>query len=151
MEVQATNNVWTISSDRVWNSPWDGISGCLSNQEAEALRVDLERKYALFRNQDAKNEDQTIIDKTRSTIKALQTRMVVAIQAVDSAAQQVQKIRDEELYPQLLELLEGWVVCPPQSPSWLVNSWNDICCIFVFRLWIMWDGSRWLRDLHMQG
>ncbi|KAG0572547.1 hypothetical protein KC19_VG104400 [Ceratodon purpureus] len=74
---------------------------------AESLRVDLERKYALFRNQDAKNEDQTVIDKTRSTIKALQTRMVVAIEAVDSAAQQLQKLRDEELYPQLLELLEG--------------------------------------------
>lgn len=83
------------------------VSGVFVIQEAEALRIELERKYALFRNQDAKNEDQTIIDKTRANIKALQTRMVVAIQAVDSAAQQVQKLRDEELYPQLLELLEG--------------------------------------------
>lgn len=61
----------------------------------------------MFRNLDAKNEDHTVIDKTRYTIKGLQTRMVVAIQAVDSASQQVQKLRDEELYPQLVELLNG--------------------------------------------
>lgn len=79
----------------------------LEVKEAEALRVELDRKYHLFRNQDAKNEDHTVIDKTRYTIKGLQTRMVVAIQAVDSASQQVQKLRDEELYPQLVELLNG--------------------------------------------
>lgn len=81
---------------------WDFL-----NQEAEAIRIELERKYHLFRNQDAKNEDQTNIDKTRASIKSLQSRMAVAIQAVDSAAHQVQKLKDEELYPQLLELLEG--------------------------------------------
>lgn len=83
------------------------MCGCFCEQQAEALRVDLERKVALLRNQDQKNEDHTIIDKTRSTIKALQTRMVVAIQAVDNGYTQVQKLRDEELYPQLLELLDG--------------------------------------------
>lgn len=79
----------------------------MCEQEAEALRIELEKKYALYRNQDAKGEDQLSIEKTRSTIKALQTRMVVAIQAVDGAATAVQKLRDDELYPQLIELLEG--------------------------------------------
>lgn len=76
-------------------------------QQAEALKGDLERKLAILRNQDQKNEDHNAIDKTRSTVKALQTRMVVAIQAVDHGYQQVQKLRDEELYPQLVDLLDG--------------------------------------------
>lgn len=80
-------------------------------QDAEALRIELEKKFSLFRNQDHKNEDQIVIDKTRSSIKTLQTRMVVAIEAVDNGARQVQRLRDEELYPQLLELLDGWVAC----------------------------------------
>ena len=67
----------------------------------------MEKKFSLFRNQDHKSEDQAIIDKTRSSIKTLQTRMVVAIEAVDNGARQVMRLRDEELYPQLLELLEG--------------------------------------------
>lgn len=76
-------------------------------QEAEALRVELERKFYLYRSQDAKNEDPAIIDKTRSSIKTLQTRMAVAVHAVESAAQQVQRLRDVELYPQLVDLLDG--------------------------------------------
>jgi hypothetical protein len=79
----------------------------LEVKQAEALKVDLERKLAILRNQDQKNEDHNVIDKTRSTVKALQTRMVVAIQAVDNGYQQVQKLRDEELYPQLVDLLDG--------------------------------------------
>jgi len=79
----------------------------LEVKQAEALKVDLERKLAILRNQDQKNEDPNVIDKTRATIKALQTRMLVAIQAVDNGYQQVQKLRDEELYPQLVDLLDG--------------------------------------------
>jgi len=79
----------------------------LEVKQAEALKGDLERKLAILRNQDQKNKDHNVIDKTRSTIKALQTRMVVAIQAVDHGYQQVQKLRDEELYPQLVDLLDG--------------------------------------------
>jgi hypothetical protein len=37
----------------------------------------------------------------------LQTSMAVAIQAVDGAAIEIQKLRDDELYPQLLDLLEA--------------------------------------------
>jgi excinuclease UvrABC helicase subunit UvrB len=76
-------------------------------QDAEALKMELEKKCSLFKNQDHRNEDQTIIDKTRSSIKVLQTRMVVAIEAVDNGSRQVQRLRDEELYPQVLELLDG--------------------------------------------
>lgn len=79
----------------------------LEVKEAEALRVELERKFYLYRSQDAKNEDPAIIDKTRSSIKTLQTRMAVAVHAVESAAQQVQRLRDVELYPQLVDLLDG--------------------------------------------
>lgn len=61
----------------------------------------------MFKNQDARNEDHINIDKTGESTRALQVRMMVAIQAVDGAAQQVQKLREQELYPQLLELLKG--------------------------------------------
>ncbi len=43
--------------------------------------------------------------KTKAIIKNLQTRKHVASQAVDAAVVNIQRLRDEELYPQLLELL----------------------------------------------
>jgi hypothetical protein len=76
-------------------------------QGAEHLRAELEKKCLLYRNQDAKGEDQVAIDKTQAHIKTLQTRMVVSIQAVDGAATEIQQLRDDELYPHLLDLLEG--------------------------------------------
>lgn len=77
-------------------------------QQAESLRVELERKLIVLKGQDAKNDERSSIDKTRAAIDALQTRMAVAIQAVDNCYSQVQKLRDDELYPQLLELLDGY-------------------------------------------
>jgi hypothetical protein len=61
----------------------------------------------LSRTQDAKGEDQAGVEKTQASIKMLQTSMAVAIQAVDGAAIEIQKLRDDELYPQLLDLLEA--------------------------------------------
>ncbi|CAM6064398.1 unnamed protein product [Sphagnum tenellum] len=78
----------------------------LEVKEAEALRIEFEKKCALYRNQDARGEDQLVIDRTRANIKMLQTRMAVAVHAVESAAAEVQRLRDDELYPQLLQLLE---------------------------------------------
>jgi hypothetical protein len=79
----------------------------LEVKQAENLRVELERKLIVLKGQDAKNDERSSIDKTRAAIDALQTRMAVAIQAVDNCYSQVQKLRDDELYPQLLELLDG--------------------------------------------
>ncbi|CAM6047005.1 unnamed protein product [Sphagnum compactum] len=87
----------------------------LEVKEAEALRIEFEKKCAVYRNQDARGEDQQVIDRTRANIKMLQTRMAVAVEAVESAAAAVQRLRDDELYPQLLELLEE-----------LMNMWKVI-------------------------
>jgi len=78
----------------------------LEVKETETLRNEFEKKCAVYRNQDARGEDPLAIDRTRAKIKMLQTRLGVAIEAVESAAAAVQKLRDDELYPQLLELLE---------------------------------------------
>ncbi|KAL3700047.1 hypothetical protein R1sor_018069 [Riccia sorocarpa] len=76
-------------------------------KSAEVIRIDLEKNCTRLRNQDAKGDDPLAIDKTRAAIKVLHTRFIVALQAVDTASNAVHRIRDEELYPQLLELSEG--------------------------------------------
>lgn len=49
-----------------------------------------------------------MIDRTRATVKDLHSRVRVAIQAVDSISRRIEKLRDEELQPQLLELIQGY-------------------------------------------
>lgn len=73
----------------------------------ERTRIMYEKKCVQLRKQDAKGEDPQVVDKTRATIKDLHTRIRVAIQAVDSVSKKIQKLRDEELQPQLVELIQG--------------------------------------------
>lgn len=69
--------------------------------------MELAKKVVQLRHQEARGEDPLAIEKTRALIKSLQTRVMVAFQAVDGALAKIQELRDEELYPQLLELLDG--------------------------------------------
>lgn len=75
----------------------------------ERLRITYDKKCALLRHQDAKGEDHQLVDKTRAAIKSLHTGIKVSIQAIDSVSKRIQKLRDEELQMQLVELIEGWM------------------------------------------
>lgn len=55
----------------------------------------------------AKDYSSHTIDKTRTVVKDLHSRINVAIHSVDSISKRIEKMRDEELYPQLLELTQG--------------------------------------------
>lgn len=75
----------------------------------ERLRITYDKKCALLRHQDAKGEDHQLVDKTRAAIKSLHTGIKVSIQAIDSVSKRIHKLRDEELQPQLVELIQGWM------------------------------------------
>lgn len=66
-----------------------------------------ERKCAHLRNKDAKGDDSLSVDKTRASVKDLYSRILVAIRRAESISEQIQKLSDEELQPQILELLQG--------------------------------------------
>ncbi|XP_002963684.2 nitrate regulatory gene2 protein [Selaginella moellendorffii] len=76
----------------------------------EAVNTELERKRRLLRNLDARGAKPDVIDKTRASMKALETEITVAVHAMEASSANIQKITDEEMLPQLLELLEGLAV-----------------------------------------
>ncbi|XP_037459054.1 protein ROLLING AND ERECT LEAF 2-like [Triticum dicoccoides] len=73
----------------------------------ERLRLEYEKRMAHLRNQDVKGEEPSSVDKTRSALRSLQTRMKVSIQTVQSISRRIEVLRDEELHPQLMELIQG--------------------------------------------
>ncbi|RZB96810.1 Nitrate regulatory gene2 protein isoform B [Glycine soja] len=76
---------------------------------SESIRKDYDRKCHQLRHQFAKDQGTHVIDKTRSVVKDLHSRLTVAIYSVDSISKRIERMRDEELLPQLLELTEGQV------------------------------------------
>ncbi|KAK8952374.1 hypothetical protein KSP39_PZI003005 [Platanthera zijinensis] len=76
---------------------------------SESITKAYDRKCNQLRHQFAKDTNAQAIDKTRAAVKDLHSRVRVTIQAVDLISRRIEKLRDEELQPQLAELLQGLI------------------------------------------
>jgi hypothetical protein len=63
-----------------------------------------------LRNQDVKGEDPSVLDKTRTAIRDLHTQIKVSIHSVEAVSKRIETLRDEELQPQLSELVQGYIL-----------------------------------------
>uniref|UniRef100_A0A5B7BJ21 DUF632 domain-containing protein n=1 Tax=Davidia involucrata TaxID=16924 RepID=A0A5B7BJ21_DAVIN len=76
---------------------------------SESIRKEYDRKCDQLRHQFAKDLSAQVIDKTRAVVKDLHSQIRVALHAVDSISKRIEKMRDEELQPQLAELIQGLI------------------------------------------
>ncbi|KAH0460457.1 hypothetical protein IEQ34_011120 [Dendrobium chrysotoxum] len=76
---------------------------------SETIRKEYDHKCRLLRHQYARGLSIEAIDKTRAAVKDLHSQLRVSIQAVDYISKKIEKLRDAELQPQLLELIHGLV------------------------------------------
>ncbi|XP_038996896.1 protein ALTERED PHOSPHATE STARVATION RESPONSE 1-like [Hibiscus syriacus] len=60
-----------------------------------------------MRNCNAKRDGLYSGDKTPAEVKDLHSRILVAIRSAETISERIEKLRDEELQPQLIELLHG--------------------------------------------
>ncbi|XVF39304.1 hypothetical protein PTKIN_Ptkin01aG0024000 [Pterospermum kingtungense] len=75
----------------------------------ERLRVIYEKKCKRLRMLDGQGAEASKIDATQASIKNLLTKINVCIKAVEVMSTRIQKLRDEELLPQLTELIQGLI------------------------------------------
>lgn len=78
-------------------------------QAEEKMRVMHDRKCRKLKRLDERGADFHKVDTTRASIRDLSTKIRMAIQVVDKISMTINKIRDEELWPQLRELIQGYV------------------------------------------
>ncbi|XP_022769327.1 nitrate regulatory gene2 protein-like [Durio zibethinus] len=71
----------------------------------EKLRIIHAKKCGQMKSFDQKGADARRVDSTRTLIRALSTKMRVAIQVIDKIAITINKLMDEELWPQIFELI----------------------------------------------
>ncbi|KAE8709605.1 putative transcription factor [Hibiscus syriacus] len=74
---------------------------------SESIRKEYDRKCDQLRHQFAKDLSTQVIDKTRAVVKDLHSRIRVALHSVNNISKRIEKMRDEELQPQLVELTQG--------------------------------------------
>nr|XP_009391038.1 PREDICTED: uncharacterized protein LOC103977286 isoform X2 [Musa acuminata subsp. malaccensis] len=86
----------------------------------ERARIDYEKKCMQLRIHDINGEEPFVVDKTRVAIRDLQTRLRVSISSVEYISKRIEALRDQELHPQVMELIQGLTaeqaIRAPQSP-----------------------------------
>ncbi|KAG4929652.1 hypothetical protein AAZX31_17G058600 [Glycine max] len=76
-------------------------------KSGERVRIAYEKKCQQLRNHDINGEEPSSLDKTRAAIRDLHTQITVSIHSVEAISRRIETLRDGELHPQLLELVQG--------------------------------------------
>lgn len=79
-------------------------------QGSQTVRREYDEKCRILRELESEGKSSQRIDKTRAVVKDLHSRIRVAIHRIDSISRRIEELRDNELQPQLEELIEGYVL-----------------------------------------
>jgi hypothetical protein len=84
------------------------------------LKIEHEKKVALLRKLEVRRADYVKTEKIKKEVEKLESQMIVATQGIETTSAEIIKLRETELYPQLLELVKG-----------LVSSFVFVLVLFV--------------------
>ena len=65
------------------------------------------------RRLEMKRAEYVKTEKAKKDVEKLESQLSVSSQAIQSASNEIIKLRETELYPQLVELVKGFVLCIP--------------------------------------
>ncbi|GKV03380.1 hypothetical protein SLEP1_g15689 [Rubroshorea leprosula] len=76
-------------------------------KQGELMKLEYRRKVALLNKQKKRGASAESLGKTKAAVSHLHTRYIVDMQSMDSTVSEVNRLRDEQLYPKLVGLVEG--------------------------------------------
>src|SRR6185503_5069135 len=76
-------------------------------QDEEFARLQYKRHMSMLQKLESGEHDKLHAERVRDAIEELQTRIISLEEAVSLACFSISKLRDEELYPQIIELSAG--------------------------------------------
>ncbi|GMH14260.1 hypothetical protein Nepgr_016101 [Nepenthes gracilis] len=73
----------------------------------ELMKFEYQRKVALLNRQKKRGTRPESLEKTKAAVTHLHTRYIVDMQSLDSTVLEINRLRDEQLYPKLVALVEA--------------------------------------------
>ncbi|KAJ1288621.1 hypothetical protein BS78_02G102000 [Paspalum vaginatum] len=80
---------------------------CHEVKEFEVIKVTYQRKLAVLNRKKQRGVSSSSIEKTKSIVSHLHTKYIVDLQTMESTVAEIDRLRDQQLYPKLLELVKG--------------------------------------------
>nr|XP_019710254.2 nitrate regulatory gene2 protein [Elaeis guineensis] len=72
----------------------------------ELMKIEYQRKVALLNRQKKRGTSTEALERTKAAVSHLHTRYIVDMQSMDSTVSEVERLRDRQLYPKLVELVD---------------------------------------------
>ncbi|XP_043725207.1 nitrate regulatory gene2 protein-like [Telopea speciosissima] len=73
----------------------------------ELMKLEYQRKVALLNKRKKRGTNSEALEKTKAAVSHLHTRYIVDMQSLDSTVAEINRLRDDRLYPKLVELVDG--------------------------------------------
>lgn len=70
------------------------------------MKLEYQRKVALLSKQKKRGASSESLEKTKAAVSHLHTRYIVDMQSMDSTVSEVNHLRDDQLYPKLVALVD---------------------------------------------
>lgn len=102
------------------------------------MRIAHEKKLRKLKRLDERGAEATKVDTTRRLVRDMSTKIRIAIQVVDKISVTINKIRDEDLWPQLNALIQGYKLLLLRALLYMFAIGNVAESSFFIRLTRMW-------------
>ncbi|XP_024980114.1 nitrate regulatory gene2 protein-like [Cynara cardunculus var. scolymus] len=76
----------------------------------ELMKLEYQKKIASLNKLKKRGASTDHLERTKATVSHLHTRYIVDMQSMDSTVSEINRLRDEQLYPKLVQLVEGMAV-----------------------------------------
>jgi len=71
------------------------------------MKIDYQKKVTLSQKQKKQGVKLETLEKTKAAVSHLHTRYIVDMQSMDSTVSEINQLRDRQLFPKLVELVDG--------------------------------------------
>ena len=78
-----------------------------NGQSGEIMKFEYQRKVALLNKQKKHGANPETLEKIKAAVSHLHTRYIVDMQAMDATVSEINHLRDEQLHPKLVALVDA--------------------------------------------
>lgn len=71
------------------------------------MKIEYQRKVSSLNKQKKRGTNTESLEKLKAAVSHLHTRYIVDMQSMDSTVSEINRLRDEQLYPKLVQLVDG--------------------------------------------
>lgn len=71
------------------------------------MKFEYQKKVATLNRLKKRDSNAEALEKAKAAVSHLHTRYIVDMQSLDSTVSEISRLRDEQLYPKLVQLVNG--------------------------------------------